>query len=143
MQNCASIPHMKNGKAANARYIGPMTEAVAEELRAVLARQKRSAKNLAETAGLNRSTLHKTLNAQRAIDVDDLFHLADLLDVSATDIFARAELVARSRLGDDGGERLGAGLTDIDLHEVDLEPEAYDLAATTDDSAVDPERGIS
>lgn len=134
MQNCANIPHMKNGKAANARYIGPMTEAVAEELRAVLARQKRSAKSLAETAGLNRSTLHKTLNAQRAIDVDDLFHLADLLDVSPAEIFARAEVVARTRMGDH---------EEVDLHEVDLEPEAYDLAATTDDSAVDPERGIS
>lgn len=92
---------MKNGKAANARYIGPMTEAVAQELRAELARQKRSAKSLAEDHGLNRSTLHKTLNAQRAIDVDDLFALADLLSVSPTEMFAKAEAVARQALDDE------------------------------------------
>lgn len=106
---------MKNGKAANARYIGPMTEAVAQELRAELARQKRSAKNLAESAGLTRSTLHKTLNAQRAIDVDDLFHLADLLNISPTEIFQRAEDVARAALDDglDHWERTGADPRDV------------------------------
>ncbi|PRI10956.1 helix-turn-helix domain-containing protein [Leucobacter massiliensis] len=100
---------MHNGKGSNARKIGPMTEAVAQELRAELARQRRSAKSLAESAGLNRSTLHKTLNAQRAIDVDDLFHLADLLDVSPSEMFAKAEALARAEL-DDGllpGEREG------------------------------------
>lgn len=89
---------MKNGKAANARYIGPMTAAVAQELRAELARQKRSAKGLAEENGLNRSTLHKTLNAQRAIDVDDLLTLSDLLNVSASDLFSRAERIAREEV---------------------------------------------
>lgn len=113
---------MKNGKAANARYIGPMTEAVAQELRAELARQKRSAKRLAEENGLNRSTLHKTLNAQRAIDVDDLFTLADLLNVSAAELFSRAEAIARESL-DDGltlEERLGVDPTDVpnDLEEL-------------------------
>lgn len=92
--------YMQNGKAANARYVGPMTEAVAQELRAELARQRRSAKSLAEDNGLNRSTLHKTLNAQRAIDVDDLLRLSDMLNISATDLFARAERIARDTLPD-------------------------------------------
>ncbi|VXB76593.1 helix-turn-helix domain-containing protein [Pseudoclavibacter sp. 8L] len=107
---------MKNGKAANARLIGPMTEAVASELRAELGRQKRSAKSLAESAGLTRSTLHKTLNAQRAIDVDDLFHLADLLNVSPSELFERAEVQARRHL-DDGlflAERLGVTQEELD-----------------------------
>lgn len=126
-QNCPNIPHVKNAKAANARYIGPMTEAVAEELRAELARQKRSAKSFAEAEGLNRSTLHKTLNAQRAIDVDDLFHLADLLGVSPSAMFSRAEIIARAQLDDGLDDYERAGI-DRDAHVGDS-PEDYDLAA--------------
>lgn len=118
MQNCPIMLYMKNGKAANARYIGPMTEAVAQELRAELARQKRSAKSLAEDNGLNRSTLHKTLNAQRAIDVDDLFSLAELLNISAAELFARAEVIAQGMVGD--------GLTVEERHGID--PSSFDEA---------------
>lgn len=123
---------MKNGKAANARYIGPMTEAVAQELRAELARQKRSAKSLAEEHGLNRSTLHKTLNAQRAIDVDDLFALADLLHVSPSAMFAKAEAVARDALDD---EQLIEERLDINVGGT---REDYDLVAN---ESIDENRG--
>ncbi|WP_449281210.1 helix-turn-helix domain-containing protein [Leucobacter sp.] len=123
---------MQNAKGANARKIGPMTEAVAQELRAELARQKRSAKSLAESAGLNRSTLHKTLNAQRAIDVDDLFHLADLLDVSPSEVFAKAEILAREML-DDGqlpAERAGMPADhDHDAEGAAREQEAFDASS--------------
>lgn len=138
---------MKNGKAANARLIGPMTEAVASELRAELGRQKRSAKSLAESAGLTRSTLHKTLNAQRAIDVDDLFHLADLLGVSPTEIFDRAEAQARKQL-DDGlleAERLGVSQDELDAAEAEVVPlparaeRQWAAHGSDEGGAIDPE----
>jgi len=71
-------------------------------------------------------------DAQPFIDI-----LGDNLQVTAqidgVDVYGlTAPYVDVARSGDDE-----------DLHEVDLEPEAFDLAATYDDTAVDPERGES
>lgn len=85
---------MGTEKAANARDIGPMTIAIAEELNALLGRRKMSAARLSREAGIPRTTLHKTLNALRAIDVDDVFTICAFLGEDAADLVARAEALA-------------------------------------------------
>jgi len=89
---------MGTDKAANARDIGPMTIAVAEELNALLGRRKMSAARLSREAGIPRTTLHKTLNALRAIDIDDVYKICSFLGEDASELIGRAEsLVLRDR----------------------------------------------
>lgn len=89
---------MDNIRGANARDIGPMTEAVAEELNALLGRRKISAARLSKEAGIPRATLHRTLNALRAIDVDDVLKICDFLGESCSDLIERAEALAHERM---------------------------------------------
>lgn len=89
---------MDNTKGSNARDIGPMTEAVAEELNALLGRRKISAARLSKDAGIPRATLHRTLNALRAIDVDDVLKICDFLGESCSDLIERAEALAHERM---------------------------------------------
>ncbi|UOQ57204.1 helix-turn-helix transcriptional regulator [Leucobacter allii] len=92
---------MGTDKASNARDIGPMTVAVAEELNALLGRRKVSAARLSREAGIPRTTLHKTLNALRAIDVDDVLKICNHLGEDTADLIGRAEdLVMIQRMRD-------------------------------------------
>lgn len=109
----------------NAREVGPMTEAVAGELRAALARKKLSMREFARTSGLPLTTLQRTLSGKRAIDVDQLFEICDWLQIDAGEVIEAAEKIARSDLDDgltdyerfdvDPAEHVGASREDFDL----------------------------
>lgn len=121
---------MDNKKAANARYVGPMTEAVAQELRALLARHKYSATRLSREANLAKSTLHKTLNARRAIDVEDVFEICEFLGVDPGPLLDAAAAVARKEL-EDGllpGEREGMPANFDAAPDVVAEQSAFDAS---------------
>lgn len=79
----------------NARDIGDFSRAVSAELRAHLARKKISVRAFALSTGLPLTTLHKTLNAQRVVDVEDLFAICVPLGIQPGDIIdgAMDELV--------------------------------------------------
>lgn len=71
---------------------------VAAELRAEAARQHIGVTGLAELAGMPHSTVSKSLNGKRMIDVEELGKLCAALMVEPAEIFRRAEEVAlRSR----------------------------------------------
>lgn len=74
----------------NARDIGPVSEAVSEELRALLARHKMSVRAFAQTHNLPLTTLHKTLNAQRVVDVEDLYSICEPLGADPAEILDAA-----------------------------------------------------
>jgi len=80
----------------NGRYIGEMSEAVSAELRAELARRKIPVRTMASLTGIPLSTLQRTLNAQRAVDVEDLNEFCTFLDIETSELIARATLVARA-----------------------------------------------
>lgn len=67
-----------------------MSNAVAAELRALLARHRMSVRAFAAATGLPLSTLHKTLKAERAIDVEDLYEICVALDAEPAEVVAAA-----------------------------------------------------
>lgn len=113
------VPYMDNAKGSNAREIGPMTHAVARELRALMARHKYSAARLSKEAGIPRATLHRTLNAQRAIDVEDLFEICDFFKVDPARLMEFAAESAKAELTD--------GMLPADREGM---PDGYPLEAT-------------
>ena len=127
---------MDNKKASNARDIGPMTVAVAEELNALLGRRKMSASRLSREADIPRATLHKTLNALRAIDVDDVFKICEYLEEDTHSLIERAEKSVKT-----AAPRpvvllnVGGRSENVDLHEIDVT--SLSLAATNDTSSVE------
>lgn len=127
---------MDNKKASNARDIGPMTVAVAEELNALLGRRKMSASKLSREADIPRATLHKTLNALRAIDVDDVFKICDHLGEDTHALIERAERSVKSATIAPVTQINVSGRSEnVDLHEIDVTKLA--LAATHDTSSVE------
>lgn len=65
--------------------------AVAEQLRAEAARQRVSLRELSRRSGVPYPTVQKSLAGRRMIDVAELAALCYALDVSAADLFGRAE----------------------------------------------------
>lgn len=61
-------------------------EAVAAEVRAEIARQNLTITDVADRAGLARSTLHRKLRGGGAFNVDEIRWIADALDVSLTQL---------------------------------------------------------
>lgn len=82
----------------NARDIGPVSEAVSAELRALLARHKMSVRAFAQAQNLPLTTLHKTLNAQRVVDVEDLYAICDPLGADPAGILEAAIKAADLRI---------------------------------------------
>ncbi|QIK64107.1 helix-turn-helix transcriptional regulator [Leucobacter viscericola] len=82
-------------KGRNARNIGPMSLAIAAELRAAIARAGYNVKMLSDETRLPLSTLHKTLKGQRAIDVEDVLVICDHLGLEPGDIMNAAAQYAR------------------------------------------------
>ncbi|MDR6867641.1 DNA-binding Xre family transcriptional regulator [Microbacterium resistens] len=74
----------------NAREIGELSKAVSAELRAHLARRKISVRAFAASTRLPLTTLHKTLNAQRVVDVEDLYSICGPLGVEPGDVLDAA-----------------------------------------------------
>lgn len=69
----------------------PTREQVAEEIRALLARRKLSASELARKMGVSQPYLSRRLTGDVAIDVDDLQTIARLLGVGMSDLLPREE----------------------------------------------------
>lgn len=74
----------------NAREVGPLVLAVAAELRAEQGRQNLGLRELAVKAGVPHSTLSKSLNGLRMIDVEELAKVCRALEVEPAVIWARA-----------------------------------------------------
>ena len=66
-------------------------DALAGEVRAEAARQRLAGTTIAEHLGYTKQTVSQKLNGRIAITVVDLFVIAKLLHVPATEIFRRAE----------------------------------------------------
>jgi|GEM_PF-2233870 len=82
--------------ATNARNVGYMSQAVGAEMRAELARQRKSARSFAKEHRLPLSTLHKNLRGERAIDVEDIDAFCTAAGIQASELIARAENVLRN-----------------------------------------------
>jgi transcriptional regulator with XRE-family HTH domain len=140
--------NVETEKASNARAIGPMSKAVSAELRAALARAKMSVSRLATESGMAKSTLHKTLNAQRAVDVEDLYFICDYLGVQPETVIAAATVVANKEIidvltaqDDEMGRNVGGSGEPVDLHTVRLDRPK--LAASPKREPVSPDRSES
>lgn len=63
---------------------------VAEEVRALLARRRVSGVKLAETMGRSQAYISRRLNGETAFDLDDLAHIAAVLQVPVSDLLPRS-----------------------------------------------------
>lgn len=70
---------------------GRLRERTAEEIRALLARRRISAAELARRTGLKQSTLARRMTGETAFDLDDLELIAEVLGVQVTDLLPRSE----------------------------------------------------
>lgn len=64
--------------------IATPTERVASTIRAEMARRKRTHAELAAALGLTRSSMHRRLNGEQPLNVDELHTVAAFLDVSVS-----------------------------------------------------------
>ncbi len=64
----------------------PLTELVAEEIRALLARRRMSGRELARQLGTSPSWVNFRLTGAQSIDLNDLQRIADVLDVDVLDL---------------------------------------------------------
>lgn len=62
---------------------------LAADLRAEMARQQIKLKEVSEQTGIPYMNLHRRLNGQATISVDDLRKIADCLDVDPADLIGR------------------------------------------------------
>lgn len=63
---------------------------VAEEIRALLARRRMSASDLARKTGMTQRAISRRLTGEKVIDVDDLHLIAQALDVELVALLPRA-----------------------------------------------------
>ena len=75
----------------NAREVGDFSIAVSAELRGAIAKAGYSVRAFAKASRLPLTTLHKTLRAERVVDVEDLAQICDALRIEPSDILERAE----------------------------------------------------
>lgn len=68
-----------------------MRERVAEEVRALLARRKMSASELARRLDVTQRYMSRRLTGETAFDADDLGNIAGVLGVDVTDLFPRRD----------------------------------------------------
>lgn len=66
------------------RNAAPTSGTVAAEIRAEIARQRKRLGDVATALGMSRPTLYRRLSGQVPFDVEQLYRLADLLDVPAS-----------------------------------------------------------
>jgi transcriptional regulator with XRE-family HTH domain len=69
----------------------PLTELVAEEIRALLARRRISGRELARRMGASYSWVNFRLTGAQPIDLNDLQRIADVLDVEVLDLLPTRE----------------------------------------------------
>jgi hypothetical protein len=69
--------------------VTPMRELIAEEVRALLARRKMSASELARRMGVSQKYMSRRITGETPLDVDDLDMIATVLGVEPTYFFPR------------------------------------------------------
>lgn len=121
----------------------PLSREVARILSAQVDRSATSQASVADRAGISRAQLSRILSAQKVFTLDQLdavcialeCDIVDVLDSASRAIGSRREGKRRRHLHplDVGGHR------DIDLRTVELDAEK--LAASTDNTPIDPSRG--
>ena len=124
-----------------------MSLAVSAELRAALARKRYTVARLVKESGLPKSTLHKTLNGQRVVDVEDLYSICRFLGIEPADVVRAASKqveIEASELGlfaDVAAtvDRRAVGGADEDPSKMSDEEaqDRYDLAADHSDAEQD------
>ncbi len=75
----------------NPRDVEALTRAIADEIRAERARQRRSQREVYEAARVARSTYVRIESASRGIDMEQFVKIADALGVSPSELVRRAE----------------------------------------------------
>lgn len=66
-----------------------LREHAAEEIRALLARRRMSAAELARRTGIKQSTISRRMTGETAFDLDDLELIAEVLQVEVVDLLPR------------------------------------------------------
>lgn len=87
--------------ASGKREVGALTQAVAAELRAALARRNVSQKFVAGAAEIPSATLGKILRGVSVIDVEQLYRICRAIGVEPQDVVANA-VGAAAAAGDEG-----------------------------------------
>lgn len=90
----------------NAREIGDFSVAVSAELRAAIARANYSVRAFSRASHFPLTTLHKTLRAERVVDVEDIAQICDFLDIEPSDLLGAAEQSLRKAGKWKAGERV-------------------------------------
>jgi hypothetical protein len=67
-----------------------VAQAVADEVRVEMARQRKTASDLADVLGITPHTAGRRLNGAVAFNVIEVYQAADWLGIEVTDLFARA-----------------------------------------------------
>ncbi|MFJ1461775.1 helix-turn-helix domain-containing protein [Nocardia sp. N2S4-5] len=90
--------------ATNAREPGPLTQAVAEEIRVQLGRRKWKQADLVKATGMPKATISSLVNGNSAIDVEQLASIGEALNIDPGEIVRNAmkspDYVARRRGSD-------------------------------------------
>ncbi|MEV0247900.1 helix-turn-helix transcriptional regulator [Nocardia sp. NPDC050712] len=76
--------------ATNARGTGALTEAVAEEMRALLGARNMNQAALSRATGIHKATVSSMLNARTAIDVEQIAAIATALGVDPSELMRSA-----------------------------------------------------
>lgn len=97
----------------NARDVDVLARAIAAELRAEQARQNVTLRALAERAGIPHSTLSKSLNELRVLDVEEFAKVCAALGIEPAVIFARAQATIVPSDGDKGDTANSATITPL------------------------------
>ena len=121
--------------ATNARDMGPLALAVAGELRAEIARQNLTLKQVVAESHMPHSTASKSLNGKRMIDVEELAQLSKAIGISPAEIMRRASASLATNVTPIRPNV--SRETEHDLQTVDIPDDA---AAATDQTSVNPDR---
>lgn len=70
--------------------LNPRSQVIASEIRAEMGRQRKSVAELAESSGIPLSTLRRSVNAERAFTLDELWEVGNSLGVRVSDLVAKA-----------------------------------------------------
>lgn len=73
-----------------------LPEAIGAEIRAEAAARRITLKELATHAGVSRSALYNWLDANRAMPIQSLYAIADVLHIRGSELLRRAEDRART-----------------------------------------------
>lgn len=86
--------------ATNARDRGPLTRAVAEEMRSLLGALNMNQTDLSRATGIPKATVSSILNGKAAIDIEQVEAIADALEVDPSELMRSARVRYRRIIGE-------------------------------------------